>query len=264
MSALKIIGRSMFNLVFVIVAVLAAWYALVKYSGAPELTTRLPMDVYEYLFADRKAGEHREEVATALLQTVKDAGVGFVAGLAVAFALATAMVLVKGVEAAAMPAVLVVRTVPLVALAPIITLLFGNGFWCVAVMSGIVVLFPALVTISFGLRAVSQQMHDVVTVYGGSSWDVFRRVAVPTALPSIFAAIRISVPGAITGALIAEYFTSNESVGKAVNTSLALYQYSKLWSLVVAVTLVSVVGYMLAQLAESAVLTRYGNAPERS
>ena len=263
MRSAKIVGRTLFNLVFVLGAVLAAWYALVKYSGAPELTTRLPRDVYEYLFSDRKAAEHRSEVTGAVLQTIKDAGVGFVAGLAVAFGLAAAMVLVKGVEAATMPAVMVVRTVPLVALAPIITLLFGNGFWCVAVMSGIVVLFPALVTISYGLRAVSAQMHDVVTVYGGSVWDVFRRVAVPTALPSIFAAIRISVPGAITGALIAEYFTSTDSVGKAVNTSLALYQYSKLWSLVVAVTLVSVVGYMLAQLAESAVLARYGNTPDR-
>lgn len=264
MTTAKIVGRSLFNLVFVLGAVLAAWYVVIKYSGAPELTTRLPPDVWEYLFEDRKGAEHRSEIADALVQTIKDAGIGFVAGLSVAFALAAAMVLVKGIEAATMPAVMLVRTVPLVALAPIITLLFGNGFWCVAVMSGIVVLFPALVTISYGLRSVSAQMHDVVTVYGGTSWEVFRRVAVPTALPSIFAAIRISVPGAITGALIAEFFTSGDSVGKAVNTSLALYQYSKLWSLVVAVTLISVIGYMLAQLAESAVLTRYGAAPERS
>lgn len=263
MRGVLIVGRGLFNLVFVLAAAVGTWYVLIKYSGAPELTTRLPADVWDYLFADRKAGEHRTEVLGAVTQTVKDAGVGFVAGLAVAFALAAAMVLVKGIEAATMPAVMVVRTVPLVALAPIITLLFGNGFWCVAVMSGIVVLFPALVTISYGLRSVSEQMHDVVTVYGGSSWDVFRRVAVPTALPSIFAAIRISVPGAVTGALIAEYFTTTDSVGKAVGTSLALYQYSKLWSLVVAVTLVSVIGYVLAQLAEQAVLTRYGSAPER-
>ena len=156
-----------------------------------------------------------------------------------------------------MPVALVVRTVPLVALAPIITLVFGNGFFTVAVMSGIVVFFPALVTISFGLRSVTQQMHDVVSVYGGSTWDVLRRVAFPTALPSFFAAIRISVPGAVTGALIAEFYTTPDSVGKAVNQALALYQYSLVWSLLVVVTAASIMLYLLAQLLERLMLTRF-------
>jgi ABC-type nitrate/sulfonate/bicarbonate transport system permease component len=264
MRSVLIFGRSAFSLVFVLAATIGAWYALVSWGGASPLTTRLPGDVTTYLFSGPQASANRSEVLSAVAVTVRDAGIGFVAGLVVAFGLATAMVLYKGVEAATMPMVMVVRTVPLVALAPIITLLFGNGFWCVAVMSGIVVLFPALVNITFGLRAVTPQMRDVVAVYGGSSWEVLRRVAFPSALPSIFAAIRISVPGAITGALIAEYFTTSDSVGKAVNESLALYQYSKLWSLVVAITLVSVVGYVLAQLAETYVLNRYGNAPDRA
>lgn len=261
MRTLAMIGRPVANFVFVIVASIAAWYALVSFTGVSELVTRLPQDVFAYLVTDKDAGTQRSEVLGALGQTLVDAGIGFVAGLTVAALLATVMVLVRGVEAATMPLVMVVRTVPLVALAPVITLLFGNGFWCVAVMSGIVVLFPALVNIAFGLRSVTPQMRDVVTVYGGTSWDVMRRVAFPTALPSIFAAIRISVPGAITGALIAEYFTTTDSVGKAVNTSLALYEYDKLWSLIIVVTLASVVGYMLAQLAESVVLARYGRTP---
>lgn len=263
MKSLTAAWRPLLNLAFVLAASLGAWYALVTMTGVSELTTRLPQDVWVYLFTDEDAGQNRSEVLTALARTVMDAGIGFGAGLTAAAVLATAMVLSKGIEAAAMPLVMVVRTVPLVALAPVITLLFGNGFWCVAVMSGIVVLFPALVNIAFGLRSVTPQMRDVVTVYGGSQWDVLRVVAFPTALPSIFAAIRISVPGAITGALIAEYFTTADSVGKAVNTSLALYQYDKLWSLIVVVTLVSVLGYMLAQLAESMVLSRFGQSAAR-
>ncbi len=258
------VARPLLTILVVLAATIGAWYALVTLTGVSDLTTRLPQDVIAYLFTEDDAAANRAEVLGALGQTVIDAGIGFVAGLTAAFVIATVMVLWSGVEAATMPVVMIVRTVPLVALAPIITLLFGNGFWCVAVMSGIVVLFPALVNIAYGLRSVTPQMHDVVTVYGGSSWDVMRRVAFPTALPSIFAAIRISVPGAITGALIAEYFTTTDSVGKAVNQALALYQYDKLWSLVVVVTLVSVIGYALAQLAETFVLARYGRNAGRA
>src|SRR5690606_19830613 len=100
---------------------------------------------------------------------------------------------------------MILRAVPLIALAPVIRLIFGRGISAVAVMSGIVVFFPALVGIVFGLRSSSRQMHDVVQVYGGSEQDVLLKVSFPSALPSLFAAIRISVPGAITGALIAEW-----------------------------------------------------------
>jgi ABC-type nitrate/sulfonate/bicarbonate transport system permease component len=62
-------------------------------------------------------------------------------------------------------------------------------------------------------------------------------------------------------ALIAEYFTTTDSVGKAVNTSLALHEYDRLWSLIIVVTLASVIGYLIAQLAETLVLARYGRTP---
>lgn len=257
-STLRVVVRPVLNLVFVLVVVVGLWVVLLDLADVSDLVVRRPDDVWAYLFTDPDAADHRDGVVGPLLQTLLDAGIGFVAGLAAATALATGMVLSKGIEAGSMPVVMLVRTVPLVALAPIITLIFGNGLLCVAVMSGIVVLFPALVTIAFGLRSVTPQMRDVVTVYGGSTLDVMRRVAYPTALPSIFAAIRISVPGAITGALIAEYFTTTDSVGKAINTSLALYQYSRLWALVVVVTLASILLYMLAQLAERLVLQRFG------
>jgi ABC-type nitrate/sulfonate/bicarbonate transport system permease component len=260
-TALRVVGRPVLNLAFVLVVVLALWVLLLRLSEVSELVVRQPQDVWAYLVTDDKASENRADVLGPLWQTLLDALIGFLAGLAAATALATGMVLSKGVEAASMPIVMLVRTVPLVALAPIITLIFGNGLLCVAVMSGIVVLFPALVTIAYGLRSVTPQMRDVVHVYGGSSWDVLRRVSYPTALPAVFAAVRISVPGAITGALIAEYFTTTDSVGKAVNTSLALYQYDRLWSLVVVVTVASILLYTVAQTAERIVLTRFGQVP---
>ena len=264
MRTLWLVGRPLFNIVFVVGVTLALWVLLLRVSDVSPLVVRQPQDVFAHLFSEPDSAENRAEVFGPLRQTLLDAGIGFVAGLLAAVLLATGMVLSKGIEAATLPVAMLVRTVPLVALAPIITLIFGNGFACVAVMSGIVVLFPALVNIAFGLRSVTPQMRDIVQVYGGSSWAVLLRVAYPTALPSIFAAIRISVPGAITGALIAEYFTTTDSVGKAVNTSLALYRYDQLWSLVVVVTLASVVLYMLAQACESLVLARFGGDAGRA
>ncbi len=262
MTILKAVARPVFNLVFVLVCLVVAWQLLLKAGGVNALVARTPGQVVSWLFSDEGASDNRSAVLDPLWQTIIDAGIGFVAGLLAATTIAVGTYLSRGVEAATMPVAMVVRTVPLVALAPIITLLFGNGFWTVAAMSGIVVLFPALVTISFGLRSVSEQMKDVVGVYGGSTVDVLRRAAFPSALPSFFAAIRISVPGAVTGALIAEFYTTPDSVGKAVNQALALYQYDLVWALLVVTTLASIVLYMVAQLLERLVLTRFGHVTD--
>ncbi|MBZ5734666.1 ABC transporter permease subunit [Nocardioides sp. TRM66260-LWL] len=262
--AVRPVGRPLFNLAFVLASLVGLWLLVLHLADVSPLVTRKPQDVYEFLFVDRKAPANRTAVLSPLWQTLLDAGIGFVAGLGAAIAIATATYLSRGVEAATMPVAMLVRTVPLVALAPIITLLLGNGLATVAVMSGIVVLFPALVTIAFGLRSVTPQMSDVVHVYGGGTWAVLRRVAYPSAVPSVFAAIRISVPGAITGALIAEFYTTPDSVGKAINQGLALYQYDLVWSLLVVLTLASVLLYAVAQLLEGLVLARFGLAAQRS
>lgn len=256
---MRAVLRPLFNLVFVLVCLVLAWQLLLQAGGVSPLVARTPGQVLDFLFGDPGAAGNRAAVLHPLGQTLLDAGIGFAAGLLVATLVATATYLSRGVEAATMPVAMVVRTVPLVALAPVITLVVGNGFLTVAVMSGIVVLFPALVTISFGLRSVTPQLHDVVSVFGGNGWDVLRRIAFPTALPSFFAAVRISVPGAVTGALIAEFYTTPDSVGKAVNQALALYQYDLVWSLLVTVTLASIVLYVVAQLLERLVLTRFGS-----
>lgn len=265
LGSLAPVIRPIVNLFFVLAVLVVLWMVLIDMADVSGATVRTPSQVFDLFWNNteiKTTGATNAGVWSAVLpplwRTLLDAGIGFVAGLLAASLVATGTYLSKGFEAATMPAAMVVRTVPLVAMAPVITLVFGNGFATVAVMSGVVVFFPALVTISFGLRSLSPQMKDVVTVYGGTNWDVLRRVAWPTALPGVFAAIRISVPGAITGALIAEFYTTSDSVGKAVNQSLALYRYDMVWSLLVIVTVASVILYVIAQLIERLMLTRFG------
>ena len=153
---------------------------------------------------------------------------------------------------------MLLRSVPLIAMAPLIILIFGRDVATVAVVAGIVVLFPALVTIVFGLHSASPQMLDVVAVYGGSRWTALRKVALPASLPSFFAAVRISVPGALTGALLVEWLATGDGIGSAIQTAYSQVQFSLVWSAVVVVTAVSLVLYNVVQIVETVVLARMG------
>ncbi len=243
--------------------VLALWIAVIELFGISSYVAKGPLDVWAYLVTDDDAGEHRTQLVGDLAITLADAFVGFVAGLVVALLGAMAFRLSRGVEQALMPIAMLLRSVPLVAMAPLIILIFGRDVATVAVVAGIVVLFPALVTIVFGLRSASPEMLDVVAVYGGSRWTALRKVALPASLPSLFAAVRISVPGALTGALLAEWLATGDGLGSAIQTAYAQVQFSLVWSAVVVVTAVSLVLYNVVQLAETVVLARTGSSVRR-
>lgn len=256
-DAAKAVGSSVLALAVTVLIVLGLWTYAVSFTGVSPYVAKTPGQVWDYLFTAPRAGANRSSLLALLQVSLGHALVGFAAGLIVAIAGAVAFRMSPAAETAFMPLALLLRSVPLIAMTPLIILVFGLGsVWSVAVIGGIVVLFPALVTIAFGLSSASPQMLDVVSVYGGSRWTALRKVAFPGALPSLFAAVRISVPGAITGALLAEWLSTGDGIGGSINRNIPQAQFAQLWASVALVTAVSVALYMLVQFVENLVLAR--------
>lgn len=259
-ATLRALGRSLLTFVLTIVAVLILWVGALTIFGISPYVGKGPLDVWNYLFTVPAAATNRSQLFGLLGTTIGHSVVGFGAGLFVALVVALVFQLSKGVEHALMPLAMLLRSVPLVAMAPVIILIFGRDFATVAVIGGIVVLFPALVNIVFGLKAASPQMNDLVTVYGGGAWTRLRKVALPNSLPEFFAAVRISVPGAITGALLAEWLATGGGIGGSFGGFIAGAQFSAVWTAVVLVTGTALLFYNVVQILESVVLTRMGMA----
>jgi ABC-type nitrate/sulfonate/bicarbonate transport system permease component len=93
--------------------------------------------------------------------------------------------------------------------------------------------------------------------YGASKLTTLRKVLIPSALPSIFASLRINVPASIIGALLAEWLATGKGSGAEMLTVVNTFDYGELWSAVVLVTLVSIVIYSVVSAVEAGVLARY-------
>ncbi|MDX6228323.1 MAG: hypothetical protein QOI76_1713 [Frankiales bacterium] len=256
-------GRSAVSMVFAIAVLLAVWLGFIKFFAVNPLVAKSPIDVYHYLVTDADAGSHWSTINTGLGRTLLDAGVGFSAGLVVAFVVAVLFVLSQTIEAAFLPIAMIIRSVPLVAMTPVITLVFGRGLLGTTVVSGIVVFFPSLVIMVFGLRSAPRQAADLCRAYGASPWMTLRKVALPSALPSIFASARIAVPGALIGALLAEWLATGKGLGAQMLSDGATFLYDDLWASVVVITVTSVLIYAAVGVLETAVLARFGPAPTR-
>ncbi len=258
--------RAVLDALLTIAVVLAAWQAVVSLAGVSPYVAKGPVDVFTFLFVDeadaapgRLAADHRAALWPLTVQTLRDAALGFVVGLIVAVALAVLFSLSKAVEAGVMPLALLLRSVPLVSISPVIILITGRGSTAsVVVIGSIVVLFPALASALFGLSRASRESLDLVHVYGGGSATALRKVAIPGALPSLFAAARVSVPGAVTGALLAEWLSTGKGIGGSIQKFSAAARFDDLWASVAIITAITLVLYNLVQLLESAVLARMG------
>lgn len=252
------LGKSALNTLFSLVVVTVLWvFALWAFDVSPYIGKN-PLDVFNFLFTVDIAAENQALVATALGQTMYDASIGFAVGITLASLIAVLFALSKGIEQALMPIAMLLRSVPLIAMTPIIILIFGREQLTVAVMGAIVVLFPALVNIVFGLRSVSPVMGDLVEVYGANKLKQLTTVAFPSSLPAFFAALKISVPGAITGALLVEWLATGTGIGYGIVSAVGRAKASEVWAYVVVITVVSIVLYNLLALLEDYVLERFG------
>lgn len=271
---LRRLASTVLVLLLALVVLGVLWVALLRLFDVSAFVGKTPADVFHYLFTAQpargvrptslSAEAARATLASAWLVTLLDAAIGFLTGLGVAVLIAAGFVLFKPFEFAFLPIAMLLRSVPLVAMAPVLLLILGQGKLGIAAIGAIVVLFPALVNLVLGLRSASPMALDLVRVNGGSELAALRMVRLPSALPNLFASVRISVPGAIVGAMLAEWLTGFTGLGGILNTYKGAGNFGGVWAIVVVSVVTSIVGYALAAVVESAVLAAWGpNAGKR-
>ena len=119
-------------------------------------------------------------------------------------------------ERAAFPWAIVLQTVPIVAIAPLLTIWFGFTLVPKITIAAIICFFPVLVNTTRGLRSVSIQALELMNVLSASKSAIFWRLRLPSSLPYVFAGLRIAATLAVIGAIVAEFTGSNRGIGYVI------------------------------------------------
>lgn len=246
------------TLALAVLVALAIWSLVLFAFDVNPLIARQPWEVFEWLFTADGAEANRTLISENLAVTLRDAGVGYLVGLAAAFVLAVIFCISPVAERIVMPTAMVLRSIPLVVMTPLITLIFGRNVTGVTVIVIIVVFLPALANILFGLRSVTGEHRDLVLAYGGSSWTVLRKVALPASIPATLASARVSVPSAVTGAMIAEWLSTGEGLGGAISRAAGSFGYDQMWAAAITIAAVTMLAYAVVSIADTLVLDRMG------
>jgi ABC-type nitrate/sulfonate/bicarbonate transport system permease component len=169
------------------------------------------------------------------------------AGLALSFILGSVSVWFPAVARAVIPVAVVVQNTPLVALVPFVVLAFGRGVTASVFLAVLVVFFPAYVLLNQGFSAIPTAARDLVSVYGGSRWQLLWRVAIPYSISYFFAAAKMVAPMALLGIMVAEWLVSGVGLGNLLNISRPALDYETIWagaliSILISATTYEVVG----------------------
>jgi NitT/TauT family transport system permease protein len=148
-----------------------------------------------------------------LLQGVIGTGAAAIAGLLAAILLGSALAVLfsqsKHLRLALFPYVIMLQTVPIVAIAPLLIIWSGYTFRTVVIVTVIVCLFPVVNSVTAGLLSVSSEASDLFRLYGAGRWQRLIRLQVPSAIPHLMVGIRTSSALAVIGAIVAEFFVGN-------------------------------------------------------
>jgi NitT/TauT family transport system permease protein len=148
------------------------------------------------------------------------------------------------------PAAVAFNGVPKIALGPLIIIWLGAGTESKIVLAFVSTFVVALLAAYGATREVDRDLVTLLRSVGASRWQIFRKLLVPSALPTMFGAMRINVGFALVGAVVGEFISSQHGIGHAVFVAGNLFDLNTVWLGIIVLSLVAAVMYNFLALAE--------------
>jgi NitT/TauT family transport system permease protein len=143
-----------------------------------------------------------------------------------------------------------VNSIPVVAKAPILILLLGNGLSPKIAIAAIICFFPTLVNMVRGLEAVSPQAMELMHVLSASKREIFVKLRLPTSVPYLFSALKIAASTSVVGAIVGEWIGSQEGIGALIIQATYNFDSALLYATVLCGSCFSVLFFLTIRLIE--------------
>lgn len=231
---------------------LVAWQLLVELGDIQPYLLPAPTAIVTQL------GLVLPVLLTSFLATGANALIGLIAGALLAISMALLASRLSFIDELLTPVVAAIAVVPIVALAPVLTTMYGaTSETPRRVIVAIVVFVPVFINTLRGLRQVLPVHRDLMRAYAASNWQISRTVTIPGALPYVFTGLNIASSLAVISAIVAEYFGGLQNgLGSRITSAAANSAYPRAWAYVFGAIILGVVFYAATLAIEKAVSRR--------
>ena len=187
--------------------------------------------------------------ASTLLGFVLGTVTGSIVGLLFWFSRPVAMV--------AEPWMIVLNALPKLALAPVLVIWFGIGFSSKVVLAFLMTVVVAAMSAYGGVQSVDSALETLMVSLGAKRRQVFTRLVVPTAMPSVITGLRVNIALAMAGSIVGEFIASDRGLGRMIVYAGTTFDLKLVWVGVVVLSVVSILMYAGVVLLEKLLLLRW-------
>ncbi|MBM3601567.1 MAG: ABC transporter permease [Alphaproteobacteria bacterium] len=231
-----------------VIGLLLLWWLSVELFDIKPFIAPSPVSVIKILVA--KFGM----LMSNLLPTAIEAVCGFLLGNLAAAAIATAFVHKRTVEEAFFPIAVMINTIPVVAKAPILVLLLGNGMEPKIAIAALICFFPTLVNMVRGLQDVNPQAMELMRVLSATPREIFFKLRVPNSLPYMFSALKIAASTSVIGAIVGEWIGSTKGIGALIIQATYAFDTPLLYATIVVGSTFSALFFLVVSAIERRVI----------
>lgn len=235
-----------------IATVLLLWQGLILLGGIPPFLLPSPAAVADALWLNRA------EIARNAGFTLLEVMLGFTLGAGLGAALAVAMGFSARLTGILRPILTFSQTIPVFALAPILTLWLGFGIAPKIAMTVLIVFFPVTAAFLDGLTRTPQAALDLAQVMGASRARIMWHLRIPAALPSLVTGLRLAAVYAPIGAVIGEWVGGARGLGALMIHANGRMKTDLVFAALLVLSVLTVVFARLVALAVARVWRRYG------
>jgi NitT/TauT family transport system permease protein len=237
------IGRSVLKL-WPVALVIGVWQAWITLSDVQRIVAPAPLDVARDVWSE--PGTYLTNIAWTILYATTGLALGLAVGSLIAL-LCWFSPLLRGLLT---PGAVLVQSVPLVAVVPIMALLFGYEPRTVVGVTALLTFFPTFIFVSSGMRATPSGSEDLFHVLGAPRKMVLRRLALPSAVPNFLTALRLCASIVIIAAIIGESLMGVDGLGTLFSRSFQQFDTPRAWGASLMIVTLSVLAYTVSGAVE--------------
>ncbi len=211
---------------------LLGWHLLVAWGGYARFILPGPVDVWQQFLIVLRDGR----LLKHSLYTISEVIPGLIIGSLIALPLGYLLAKSQLAERLLSPYLIASQAIPVIAIAPLLTIWVRSTYWARVLVAVIVVFFPILVNIIAGLRSVPAELYELMASLQASRRQIFYKLELPASLPILLAGLKVGATLSVIGALVGE-FVQPKSQGLGFLLVTARYQFKTALVFVVLVTL---------------------------
>jgi NitT/TauT family transport system permease protein len=183
--------------------------------------------------------------------TFRSTILGFVIGTTVGSLLGLSMWWSRNYARIVQPYIICLESIPKLALAPLIILVFGMGLASKVAIATALTLIVSALTAHAGVKSVDKDQERLFYSLGATRWQVFTKLVAPTCVPWIISILRVNIGLALTGSIVGEFVASQHGLGRTILYAGSTYEIALVWVAVFVLSVLSIIMYASVSWLES-------------